>query len=203
MFITFEGPDGSGKTSQVTALADYLCQRGYPAFATREPGGTEIGDQIRKVLFDHTNISMHPRTEILLLLASRAQHVEEIIRPQLAQGTIVLCDRYRDSTLAYQGFGHGVDLETLRMLNGIATNDLMPEMTLLLDLDVEKGLARRAKEGNWNRLDAYPLEFHQRVRKGYLELAHREPKRWVIIEANRPPDEVQEAIQKAVLVRLA
>jgi len=203
MFITFEGPDGSGKTSQVAILAEYLRQSGYSLLVTREPGGTSIGDQIRVILSDLDNIAMQPRTEILLFQASRAQLVDEIIRPQLEKGSLVLCDRFADSTLAYQGYGHCVDLAQLRNLIRFATGGLKPDLTLLFDVDVETGLRRRARGGDWNRLDAYEVAFHQRVRKGYLELAQEEPERWVTIDAGQPPEKVQEAVRKVVLERLA
>jgi len=145
---------------------------------------------------------MLPRTEILLFQASRAQLVEQVIRPHLENGGIVLCDRYADSTLAYQGYGHQMDLEDLRRLINFATGGLKPDLSLLLDLDVEKGLQRRASGGEWNRLDAYALDFHSRVRQGYLQLVQEEPDRWVVIDAEHARDEVQEAIREIVLPRL-
>ena len=202
MFITFEGPEGSGKTCQLATLAGFLRQRGKQVLTTREPGGTEIGDQIRRVLFDLKNTAMQPRTEILLFQASRAQLVAEVIQPHLAQGEIVLCDRYADSTLAYQGYGHCYDLEELRQMINFATHGLQPNLTLLLDVDAEVGLRRRSQGGDWNRLDAYELAFHRRVREGYLQLAHMQPQRWVQIDAGQPPDEVQAAVQQVVLQRL-
>ena len=202
MFITFEGPDGSGKTSQVAILSEHLRQLGYQLLVTREPGGTSIGDQIRAILSDLDNIAMQPRAEILLFQASRAQLVDEVIRPHLERGSLVLCDRFADSTLAYQGYGHCIDLDQLRSLIRFATGGLKPDLTLLFDVDVETGLRRRAKGGDWNRLDAYELAFHQRVRKGYHELAQAEPARWVMIDAGQPPEKVQEAVRKVVLERL-
>ncbi len=202
MFITFEGPDGSGKTSQVSPLADFLEKKGYSVLITREPGGTDIGNQIRTVLFDLENTEMHPRTETLLFLASRAQLVEEVIRPHLERNGIVLSDRFADSTLTYQGYGHGNDIEQVRCLLEFATGGLKPDLTLLFDLDVEVGLRRRAKGGNWNRLDAYGLAFHQRVREGYLKLVEKEPERWVIIDAEQPPEYVQVAVRETVMERL-
>jgi dTMP kinase len=202
MFITFEGPDGSGKTTQLRSLADFLCQHNYQVLTTREPGGTNISEQIRSVLFDLKNTQMVPRTEILLFLASRAQLVEEVIRPYLASGGIVLCDRYADSTLAYQGYGHQMNLDQLKLLIDFATGGLKPDLTLLLDLEVEEGLHRREQGGNWNRLDAYTLAFHQRVRHGFLELTSEEPQRWVTIDAGRPADQVQKAIRQEVAARL-
>jgi dTMP kinase len=202
MFITLEGPEGSGKTHQINLLAETLQRQGYPVLKTREPGGTPIGDQIRAVLFDLKNTDMRPRTEILLFQASRAQLVEQVIRPQLASGAIVLCDRYADSTLAYQGYGHQIDLEELKTIVNFATGGLKPDLTLLLDVDVQVGLRRKLDASEWNRLDAYDLEFHQRVRQGYLEMARAEPERWVVIDAGHPPEAVQAAVQKVVLGRL-
>ena len=202
MFITLEGPDGSGKTSQAARLSEFLCQEGYQVLLTREPGGTAIGDQIRAILNRLENSEMNSRTETLLFQAARAQLVEQVIVKQLERGGIVICDRYADSTLAYQGYGHQNDLAQIQSLIDFATRGLKPDLTLLLDLDVEMGLKRRAQGGNWNRLDAYDLEFHQRVRDGYLKLAQAEPGRWVTIEASQPPERVQTAIRQIVLEKL-
>lgn len=202
MFITLEGPDGSGKSTQAGLLVNFLRQRGSSVLATREPGGTAIGDQVRSVLSNLENTAMHPRTEILLFQASRAQLVEQVIRPQLARRGIVVCDRYADSTLAYQGYGHQVDMVRLRAIVEFATGGLKPDLTLLLDIDVVEGLRRRTKSGEWNRLDAYDLAFHQRVRQGYFQLAQDEPQRWVKIDAAQPPVMVQADIQRVVLERL-
>lgn len=203
MFITLEGPDGSGKTTQARLLAEWLRDQGYQVVLTREPGGTDIGDQIRGVLHDLRNTAMDPRTEILLYSASRAQHVAQLIRPALAAGKIVISDRYADSTLAYQGYGRGLDLETLQVITAFATVGLAPDLTLHLDIPPQAGLERRQVGGNeWNRLDAEGLEFHQRVRAGFLELARREPERWVTIDATRPVEEVQAEIRALVKARL-
>ncbi len=202
MFITFEGSEGSGKSSQISLLAEFLCQRGYSVFNTREPGGTPIGEQIRTVLFDLKNEEMTQRAEILLFQAARAQLVEQKIRPFLASGGVVLCDRYADSTLAYQGYGYELDLDRLRSLIDFATGGLKPDLTLLLDMDVEEGLQRRLKGGEWNRLDAYQLAFYQRVRNGYLEMAQNEPGRWVLVDASQPHERVQAAIREVILERL-
>lgn len=203
MFITLEGPEGSGKTSHLRPLAEYLQALGWPVHVTREPGGTPIGEQIRNVIHDLRNQEMHPRTETLLYQAARAQIVEQVIRPKLAAGYVVLCDRYADSTLAYQGFGHRQDLEQVRVLIRYATAGLMPDLTVLLDVEVEVGLRRKQQSGSeWNRLDAYALEFHQRVRQGYLQLAAAEPQRWVVLDASRPWEEVQEALRRVVQERL-
>lgn len=203
MFITFEGPEGSGKTSQIRTLAEALRQAGHAVVATREPGGTAIGDQVRAILTRLDNTAMHPRAEILLFLAARAQLVEQVIRPETNAGRIVLCDRYADSTLAYQGYGHGYDRDLLRRLLNFATAGLKPDLTLLLDLDPAVGLQRKKSSEEWNRLDAYELVFHQRVRQGFLELAQAEPARWTIIDASRPLAEVQSDIRSAVFQRLA
>lgn len=203
MFITLEGPDGSGKTVQMAPLAEFIGQLGHPVISLREPGTSAIGEQIRRVIMSLNNTAMHPRTEILLFLAARAQFVDEIVRPALQEGKWVLCDRYADSTLAYQGYGHQVDLDVLRQLLHFATGGLTPDLTLLLDIDTETGLnRRRSGGGEWNRLDAYPLEFHQRVRQGYLELAARDPQRWVLIDASQPPEMVQSAMRAAILARV-
>ena len=203
MFITFEGPEGSGKTSQIPPLVAYLKEQGFSVITTREPGGTEIGEQIRAVLARLDNTSMHPRTEILLFLAARAQLVEQCIRPELGRGSLVISDRYADATLAYQGYGHGIDRGLLRQLLNFATGSLWPDLTVLLDLDPEKGLQRKRGGQDWNRLDAYPLEFHQRVRQGYLELAQQEPDRWAVIDASQPKDCVQDQIRQVILDRLS
>ncbi len=202
MFITFEGPDGSGKTSQVTPLSDYLIQQGFQVLITREPGGTAIGDQIRRILGDLENTGMNPRTETLLFLAARAQLVEQVIKPHLEDGYVVLCDRYADSTMAYQGYGHQNDLDQIQNLINFATGGLKPELTLLFDLEVEEGLQRKVQGSEWNRLDAYSLEFHQRVRDGYHVMAKAEPQRWVKIDAGQPPEEVQAAMRQVVRDRL-
>jgi len=202
MFITFEGPEGSGKTSQIAPLADFLREKGYSVVTTREPGGTKIGDQVREILMRLENTSMHPRTETLLFLAARAQLVEQCIRPELDRGNLVLCDRYADSTLAYQGYGHGNNLQTLRQLLDFATGNLWPDLTLLLDVDPEQGLRRRRAGGDWNRLDAYTLAFHKRVWNGYHEMAQQDPQRWVIIDASQSFDAVQDQIREIILKRL-
>lgn len=203
MFITLEGPEGSGKTSQLPALAQYLRDAGYEVVVTREPGGTAVGDQIREVLMNLKNVAIVPRTEILLFLAARAQHVEEIIRPALQAGKIVLCDRFGESTLAYQGYGHRTDLETLRALLNFSTGGLKPDLVLLLDIPVKAGLERKREISEWNRLDAYEQAFHERVRKGYLDLAQAEPERWWIIDATETKEKVQQQMRQAIMNRLA
>jgi len=203
MFITFEGPEGSGKSTQLPKLARFLEESGLSVVKTREPGGTKIGDQIREVLVRMDNTELHPRTEILLFLAARAQLVEELIIPSLRQGKIILCDRYGDSTLAYQGYGHGLDLDALRAMLQFATGGLKPDLTILLDVDVMTGLKRKKIKEEWNRLDAYELSFHERVRGGYHILAGQEPERWKVVDATQDPEQVQTEIRALVLDALA
>jgi dTMP kinase len=202
LFVTLEGPDGGGKSTQARQLVDYLRGRGLNVLLTREPGGTPIGDQIRRTLMDLGNTGMNPRSEILLFSASRAQIVHQVIRPHLESGGIVVCDRFYDSTLAYQGYGHGLDLQALQTITAFATGGLRPDLTLLLDLPAEDGLRRRKRGGQWNRLDAYDLAFHQRVRQGYFALAAAEPERWVRLDATQPVDAVQAEMRQAVDARL-
>lgn len=203
MFITFEGPDGSGKTTQIRLLAEWLREQGREVVLTREPGGTEIGDQIRAVLHDPSNTAMGARAEILLYSADRAQHVAQLIQPALAAGRVVISDRYADSTLAYQGYGRGLDLGVLRTIITFATGGLAPDLTVYLDVTPEEGLQRRRLGGDeWNRLDAEALEFHQRVRDGYLKLVEQEPERWVVIDGARSVEEVEAEILTAVQEKL-
>jgi dTMP kinase len=206
MFITFEGPDGSGKTTQVAQTVAALRVKGYRVLHTREPGGTAIGDQIRHILHNLDNKAMHPRTELLLYSASRAQLAAEVIKPHLESGGLVICDRFFDSTFAYQGYGHGLDLATLRTITEFATGGLRPDLTLLLDIAPEDGLQRRlsavAKGEEWNRLDDMEMAFHRRVREGYFALMTAEPKRWVKIDAARPVDVVQADVLKMLDARL-
>jgi len=202
MFITLEGPEGSGKTSHIPPLVEYLRGKGYIVFPTREPGGTSIGEQIREVIHDLKNVEMHPRTETLLYQAARAQIVEEVIKPRLKVGEIVISDRYYDSTIAYQGYGHQQDLEQVRVLVKYATGGLVPDLTVLLDVDVEEGLKRKKKDNEWNRLDAYTVEFHQRVRVGYAEMVKQEPNRWVVVNAGQDWEAVQEELRIVILARL-
>lgn len=202
MFITFEGLDGSGKTTQLGRLAAYLREQGIPHLCTREPGGTDIGDQIRAVLHDVANTGMSPLTEILLYSASRAQLVAEVIRPALAEGAIVLCDRFADSTLAYQGYGRGLDLDALAAITSFATGGLRPDLTLLFDLDPQRGLHRRSSQGEeMNRMDLQADAFYRRVRDGYTALAQADPERWVVIPADRPAGDIQADVRRIVGAR--
>lgn len=202
MFITLEGPEGSGKTSHMPPLVAYLRAKGFTVFPTREPGGTAIGEQIREVIHDLKNVEMHPRTETLLYQAARAQIVEQVFRPRLQAGEIVISDRYYDSTIAYQGYGHQQDLQQVRSLVRYATGGLTPDLTVLLDVDVEEGLRRKKKDNEWNRLDAYTVEFHQRVHAGYAEMVKAEPNRWVVINANQAWDAVQDELRIVVEAKI-
>ena len=201
MFITLEGPEGSGKTSHIPYLVEFLREQGHTVFPTREPGGTSIGEQIRDVLHSMKNTEMHPRTETLLYQAARAQFVEQVIQPRLAAGEIVISDRYADSTLAYQGYGHRQNLEQVRALITYATGGLVPDLTIYLDVDIETGLKRKKNSEEWNRMDAYTVEFHERVRAGYLELA--KSKRWVTVDATSSWDEVHKNLKAVFLEKVA
>ena len=203
MFITFEGPEGSGKTTQIALLAERLSAQGLNVIAVREPGGTPIGDQIRKVVHDLKNQEMDPRAELLLYSASRAQLVTQVIRPHLEKGGIVLCDRYFDSTLAYQGYGRGLDLSALQVITQFATNNLTPDLTLYLDIEAEQGLQRRSSSGGeWNRMDDQELAFYHRVCDGYRLLIAAAPERWVEIDASQSKEAVQQAIYAAVSTKI-
>jgi dTMP kinase len=201
LFITLEGVEGSGKSTQIRHLAEALSQAGYSVLQTREPGGTPSAEAIRHILLSapsHEPIT--PRTEALLIFAARCQHVTHLITPALRCGTVVLCDRFSDSTLAYQGFARGLDLEWLMAVNKVATSGLTPDLTLVLDLPVSVGLARRkADRGQQNRLDCETERFHRRVRRGFLTLAADAPARMKVVNANRPSQDVQDEITQIVL----
>ncbi len=202
-FITLEGPEGSGKSTQARLLAELLRSFGQTVVLTREPGGTAIGEQIRNVLLDQGNCAMLAQTEALLLTAARAQHVGEVIRPALSTGAVVVCDRFIDSTLAYQGGGHGLPLEQLLAIQELATNGLRPDVRLLFDLPVDVGLARRLQaQDGVNRIDRAATEFHERVREKFLELARADPDGWAIIDASRPIVEVANQVRDVVMRRL-
>ncbi len=203
MFITFEGPDGSGKTTQFRRAVAALRAAGYDVVATREPGGTPISDQVREVLLNRPdNVAMSPQAEVLLFSASRAQHVAELIRPALAAGRIVVSDRFYDSTLAYQGYGYGLDIDALRAITAFATGGLTPDLTVFLDCPPEEGLRRRAAGRiEWNRLDDKPLDFHHRAYQGYQQLIAAEPGRWAVIDARQGPDQVFAQIVAALRAR--
>ena len=201
LFITFEGPEGSGKTTQARLLVEYLQARGYPVLYTREPGGTEISEQIRQVILSARNKAMQSEAEVLLFSAARAQIVAELIRPALAGGKIVICDRYADSTMAYQGYGLGLDLDALRAITRFATGGLVPERTFYVDVPVEVGLARRQR-GEMNRLDQKEVAYHTRVRNGYLALIQAEPHRFIVIDGSQTIEQVQQEIRTRMLQEL-
>lgn len=202
-FITFEGPDGGGKSTQVEHLCRRLEHAGVVVLPTREPGGTPVGRELRAMLLVPDRAPLAPQAEALLMCADRAQHVSEVIRPALAAGTVVLCDRFTESTLAYQGFGGGVDLASLEAVAHFATGGLTPDLTVLIDVDVRLGLERRrrafrAGEGEFNRIDRRRLEYHQRVRTGFLALADREPERFLVVNGGQAPEEISDQLWERV-----
>ena len=201
VLVTFEGPEGSGKSTQIQYLDSALRKAGYSVIATREPGGTKVAEAVRRTLLSPMcDEKITPETEALLVMAARSQHVAHLIQPALARGSIVLCDRFADSTFAYQGFGRGLSLSWLRTANRAAAGGLAPHLTLLLDVPSSIGLTRRGQaRGHQNRLDRESLRFHERVRKGFLTLASRAPRRIKIIDADRPMHVVRAEIEALVL----
>lgn len=203
LFITFEGPDGSGKTTQIKLLAENLTAQGHAVLSLREPGGTAIGDQIREIVHALRNKEMSPRAECLLYAAARAQLIDQVLKPYLDQGGIVVCDRYADSTMAYQAYGRGLNRSAVRQIISFATLDLKPDVTFYIDIDVAEGIARRKKSGDdYNRMDDQALEFHRRVRAGYLEMIEAEPARWVKINGIQAVEQIQLQIRSEVAKRL-
>lgn len=200
-FLTFEGGDGTGKTTQLERLATALREAGWSVVATREPGGTPLGQALRQWLLDHP-FSLSPRTELLLYLAARAQHVESLIRPALEAGHIVLCSRFSDSTLAYQGGGLGLEEGWIRRLDAFATGGLRPDLTILLDLPPEEGLRRIAARESLDRVESRRLEFHRRVRATFLRLAQEEPERFLVLDATQPAEVLHRLIWQGVVPRL-
>jgi len=205
MFISLEGIEGCGKTTQIRLLSDYLANRGLPYVVTREPGGTAIGEKIRSILLDPASKGMFPIAELLLYMADRAQHIHQLIKPSLAAGKILLCDRYFDATVVYQGFARGLDIRFILDLYRMLFQDLKPDLTLLLDLPPRIGLARAWQQldsgsrcGTESRFEEEAISFHEKVRDGYLELARLEPERFRIIDASRAVDAVQSEILKVV-----
>ena len=204
LFITFEGGEGSGKSSALRLLDERLRAEGYETVLTREPGGTPIAEQIRNVILDKANTAMDPRTEALLYAASRRQHLVEKVWPAIKAGKLVLCDRYLDSSLAYQGGARGLGIENVLGVNMFATEGTFPDLTLLFDIEPEQGLARIAanKTREVNRLDLEKIEFHRGVRKTFLSLAERYPDRFVVIDASKTLPEVVEDAYQAIVARL-
>lgn len=201
-FISFEGPDGSGKSTQAAMLARALRTRGIDVTETREPGGTAVGEQIRQILLDPTGVAMSPLCMALLLSAARAQHMDDVVQPALATGYIVITDRFADSTVAYQGYGMGLNLDTIRKLTDIATGGRMPDLTVYVDIEPRIGLERAAMRGGTNRLDNADVEFHERVRRGYLSMVESDPERWVSVDGSGSPQEVHAAVLAALRDRM-
>ena len=205
MFITLEGIEGSGKTTQICRLVEFFEGRGIECVATRQPGGTLIGENIRSILLDPANSALEPLAELLLYMADRAQHINELIRPALKKGKTVVCDRYFDATLVYQGFARGLSIELIRQLHQLLFDDLKPDVTLLLDLSPQVGLKRAwqqlnngQRSGDESRFEAEAVAFHEKVRAGYLELARLEPERFRIIDAAQTQNQVFAAMRKIV-----
>ncbi len=201
LFITFEGPEGCGKTTQISILAEYLTAHGIPYHISREPGGTDISNQIREILLNPKNKAMVSRTELLLYAADRAQHTEEVIKPQIQKGVIVISDRYFDSTTAYQGYGRGLDLDFVKHLNEIATGSLKPDLTILIDLEPEIGLRRAlqtSKENGYSekgdRLEQEDLRFHKKVLEGYRKIAKSDSSRFLVINGEDTPENIKRII---------
>lgn len=204
MFITIEGPEGSGKTTATNKVIEELTKRGYDVVRTREPGGTPISEQIRNVILDKENTAMDPRTEALLYAAARRQHLVEKVWPLTREGKIVVCDRYIDSSLAYQGGARGLGIQNIIDINMFATENTWPDLTLLFDIEPELGLARISANASRevNRLDLEKLEFHKKVRETFLELAKSQPNRFVVIDASKSQEEVASAALNAILARI-
>lgn len=199
--IVFEGVEGSGKTTQLRRCSDWLQREGRAVVVTREPGGTNLGADLRKVLLEGDS-GIQDRAELLLYAADRAQHVEEFLKPQLAKGMMVLCDRFTDSTIAYQGYGRGLDLNLITQLNLIATQGLQAELTLWLDVNVEIGLERARRRSRGDRIEQADLSFHRRVEQGFRNLAAAEPQRIVRIDAQESEEEVEKAIREELTKKL-
>lgn len=198
LFISFEGIEGTGKTTQASLLAEYLKARGQDVLLTEEPGGTQIGKRIREVLLNVEHVEMDSLTELLLYNASRAQHIHELILPALKAGKVVITDRFSDSTAAYQGYGRGIDLELLKSLDNIATGGFRPDLTCLLDLDAETGLRRNRGANKIDRLELEDIDFHKRVKDGFLKLAGKEPWRIRVIDASGNVNDIQDRVRETV-----
>lgn len=204
LFITFEGVEGSGKTTQIKRLKRYLNRKGYPCKVTREPGGSPIAEKIRKILLDPDHREMVPMSELFLYEAARAQHVKEVIKPFLEQGGVILCDRFNDATLAYQGYGRGIDLGLIERLNFLSSQGILPDITFLLDCPTDTGLKRAlqrnriSKNEKEGRFESEKIQFHHRMRRGYLTLARRESCRIKVIDTRVGEEKVFEKIRKIV-----
>jgi dTMP kinase len=198
VFITFEGPDGSGKTTQIKLLEKYLKEKGYDILITREPGGTNISEQIRNVILDKNNMEMDKITEALLYAASRAQHVAQIIKPALLEGKAIICDRFVDSSIVYQGIGRNLGIDFIKKINDMATAGTQPDITFLMKLSPELGLNRKFSSDECNRLDMEKLEFHNKVYEGYLKLESLYPQRIIGVDASKSIEELYKDIVKIV-----
>jgi dTMP kinase len=206
-FIVLEGPDGAGKSEQAARLAARLSAQGHAVTFTREPGGTPLGEQVRRILLDPADVPRGPLADVLLFNAARSQLVADVIRPALARGDILVCDRYATSTMAYQGYGSGIDRDMLATIQAFATGGLLPDLVVVIDVPVEVGLARRdagraEERTRFEDGDRHDLAFHQRVRAGYLEMAAADPQRWVVVDGRGTPDDVAEAVARAAEARL-
>jgi dTMP kinase len=197
MLITFEGIEGCGKTTQIELLYAYLEEAGYKIIKTREPGGTAFGEALRKV-FLHENVEVYPLSELLVFMAMRAQHVEELIQPALKEGKIVLCDRFIDASYAYQGYGRGIELGVIETLNRLVTKGIRPKLTILLNCPVNKGLARKAKAASMDRFEKENLSFHRKIKKAYDELSKEDPKRFFVVDGALDINTVHKTIKKKV-----
>ncbi|MBN2241003.1 MAG: dTMP kinase [Dehalococcoidales bacterium] len=201
LFITFEGAEGSGKSSQTADLYNWLLEQGIPAVLTHEPGGTDLGEKVTGLLKWARDTAISPLTELMLFNASRSQLVQDVIKPALDSGSVVICDRFFDSTTAYQSYGRGLDLDMVRNVNLTATGGLVPDLTVLLDLSIEDGLARKAGD-ELDRFELEDLEFHRKIREGYLALAEEEPERWLVIDAMQSRDAIFGIIRERVAALL-
>jgi dTMP kinase len=195
MLITFEGIEGSGKSTQVAFLYDYLISKEYPVVRTREPGGSLFGEALRKVLLQQ-DMNIFPLSELLVFMAMRAQHVEQVILPALQDGKIVLCDRFVDATYAYQGYGRKIDLGIIETLNRLVTKGIRPNLTILLDVSPETGLTRKAVDAPMDRFEKEALSFHKTIRDAYMKLAGEDPKRFFVIDGGKDPAAIHETIRK-------
>jgi dTMP kinase len=202
LFVTLEGGEGSGKSTQAQALRALLEAKGFTVTVTREPAGCPLGQRVRELLSD-PSLELDARSELFLFVAQRAQHAAEVIRPALARGEVVICDRFGDSSVAYQGYGRGLRPDDVRLANRVATQGLVPDLTVLLDVPVETGLARKTGERVPDRIGQEGAEFHERVRQGYLAMAAQEPDRFLVVDGTLPPDEITRAIWRRLEPLLA